>query len=246
MGRTAGKEVRCYVAPYRSPGWHRIVATLCTLCILLLASEARAQCTAQDVLQNQQRLNKLPSASIPTIIKSAADVTVWKTITVGTFTDTFALRNAMDAAGCGSGDLAGQILARPAFTLSVTKTNVELFAVSAAELGFETDTVSLAAIYARAQLLGFGLAAAEVGPLLRLQYFDQPVGEFLTIGMEPIRTWNGERAIITVANCGAGLIVIAQNGSANAQISVASRFLFVRSKNAAPAEEQQAEALAPH
>jgi hypothetical protein len=246
MGRTAGKEVRCYVAPYRSPGWHRIVATLCTLCILLLASEARAQCTAQDVLQNQQRLNKLPSASIPTIIKSAADVTVWKTITVGTFTDTFALRNALDAAGCGSGDLAGQILARPAFTLSVTKTNVELFAVSAAELGFETDTVSLAAIYARAQLLGFGLAAAEVGPLLRLQYFDQPVGEFLTIGMEPIRTWNGERAIITVANGGAGLIVIAQNGSANAQISVASRFLFVRSKNAAPAEEQQAEALAPH
>jgi hypothetical protein len=152
----------------------------------------------------------------------------------------------LDAAGCSIGDLAGQILARPAFTLSVTKTNVELFAVSAAELGFETDTVSLAAIYARAQLLGFGLAAAEVGPQLRLQYLDQPIGEFLTIGMEPIRTWNGERAIITVANGGAGLILISQDGNADAQISVASRFLFVRSKKAAPAEEQEAEALAPH
>jgi hypothetical protein len=250
MGRAAGKEVRCYVAPYRSPGWHRIVATLCTLCILLFASEVRAQCTAQDVLQNQLnqlRLKKIPSASIPQIlVKSAADVPVWKTITVGTFTDTFALRNALDAAGCSIGDLAGQILARPAFTLSVTKTNVELFAVSAAELGFETDTVSLAAIYARAQLLGFGLAAAEVGPQLRLQYLDQPIGEFLTIGMEPIRTWNGERAIITVANGGAGLILISQDGNADAQISVASRFLFVRSKKAAPAEEQEAEALAPH
>jgi len=243
MGRTAGKEARCYVA--RSPGWHRSV-TLCTLCILLFASEARAQCTAQDVLQNQLRLKKIPSASIPQIlVKSAADIPVWKTITVGTFKDTFALRNALDAAGCNIGDLAGQILARPAFTLSVRKTSVELFAVSAAELGFKTDTVLLASIYARAQLLGFELAAAEVGPQLRLQYFDQPIGEFLTIGMEPIRTWNGERAIITVANGGAGLVLIGQDGSADAQISVVSRFLFVRSKKATPAEEQEAEALAP-
>jgi hypothetical protein len=179
------------------------------------------------------------------LVKSAADVPMWKTITVGTFKDTFALRNALDAAGCSIGDLAGQILARPAFTLGVRKTSVELFTVSAAELGFKSDTVSLASIYARAQLLGFELAAAEVGPQLRLQYFDQPIGEFLTIGMEPIRTWNGELAIVAVANGGAGLILIGQDGSANAQISVASRFLFVRSKKFAPAEEQ-AESLAPH
>ena len=247
MGRTAGKEVRCHVAPYRSPGWHRIVATLSTLCILLFASEARAQCTAQDVLQNQLRLKKTRSASIPQIpVKSADDVPVWKTIIIGTFADTFALRNALDAAGCSIGDLAAQILARPAFTLSVRKTSVELFAVSAAELGFATDTVSLAAIYARAQLLGFGLAAAEVGPQLRLQYLDQPIGEFLAIGMEPITTWNGERAIITVANGGAGLTLFGQDGSADAQVSAASLFLFVRSKKAAPAEEQEAKALARH
>jgi len=250
MGRTAGKEVRSSVAPYCSPGWHRcgilVVATLCTLYILLFAREASAQCAARDVLQNQLRLKKLPSASMPqNLVKSAADVPMWKTITVGTFKDTFALRNALDAAGCSIGDLAGQILARPAFTLGVRKTSVELFTVSAAELGFKSDTVSLASIYARAQLLGFELAAAEVGPQLRLQYFDQPIGEFLTIGMEPIRTWNGELAIVAVANGGAGLILIGQDGSANAQISVASRFLFVRSKKFAPAEEQ-AESLAPH
>ena len=148
------------------------------------------------------------------------------------FTDTFALRNALDAAGCSIGDLAGEILARPAFTLSATKTSVELFAVSAAELGFQTDTASLADIYARAQQLGFGLAAAEVAPQLRLQYFDQPIGEFLIIGMEPIKTWKGEPVILTVANGGAGLILIGQDGSADAEISVASRFLFVRSNEA--------------
>jgi hypothetical protein len=135
----------------------------------------------------------------------------------------------LDAAGCSTGDLAGEILARPAFTLSATKAKVELFAMSAAELGFQTDTVSLADIYARAQQLGFRLAAAEIAPQLRLQYFDQPIGEFLIIGMQPIKTWGGEPVILTVANGGAGLILIGQDGSADAEISVASRFLFVRS-----------------
>jgi hypothetical protein len=203
---------------------------LCTACIFLSASEARAQCTARDVLQNQLKLKKTPSASMPqTPVRSAVDVPVWKTIIVGTFADSFALSNALDTIGCGIGTSAGEILARPIFTLSATRTNVELFSVSAAELGFETDTASLADIYARARQLGFGLAAAEVAPQLRLQYFDQPVGEFLIIGMEPIKTWNGEPIILTVANGGAGLILIGQDGSADAQISVVSRFLFVRS-----------------
>jgi hypothetical protein len=110
----------------------------------------------------------------------------------------------------------------------LTKTNVELFAVSVAELGFYADTASLADIYGRAREQGFRLAPAEVAPQLRLQYFDQPVGEFLIIGMEPIKTWEGEPVILSVVNGGAGLVVIGQNGSADAQISVASRFLFVR------------------
>jgi hypothetical protein len=108
--------------------------------------------------------------------------------------------------------------------------------VSAAELGFQTDTASLADIFARAQQLGFGLAAAEVAPQLRLQYFDQPIGEFLLIGMEPIRTWEGEPVILNVANGGAGLVLIGQDGSADAEITVASRFLFVRSNEAASAK----------
>jgi uncharacterized protein YjiS (DUF1127 family) len=210
------------------------IAMLCTTFIVLFASEASAQCTPRDVLRNHSTLKKTPSANVPPIlVRSAAAVPVWKTITVGTFANSFALSNALDAAGCGIGNSAGEILARPAFTLSAIKTNVELLAVSAAELGFETDTASLADIYARARQLGFGLAAAEVAPQLRLQYFDQPIGEFLIIGMEPIKTWNGEPVILNVANGGAGLILIGQDGSADAEISVASRFLFVRSNEEA-------------
>lgn len=201
MDRTAGKKVSCHALECHSPGWRRcgilIVAVLCTACTLLFASEARAQCTARDVLQNQLRLKKAPSADRPQIpIKSAVDVSVWRTITIGTFANVFALSTALDAVGCGIGNSAGEILARPTFTLRGAKTNVELFTVSAAELGFKTDTASLADIFARAKQLGFGLAAAEVGPQLRLQYFDQPIGEFLIIGMEPIRTWTGAPVIL--------------------------------------------------
>jgi len=248
MDRTAGKKVSCHAIECHSPGWRRcgilIVAVLCTACTLLFASEARAQCTARDVLQNQLRLKKAPSADRPQIpIKSAVDVSVWRTITIGTFANVFALSTALDAVGCGIGNSAGEILARPTFTLRGAKTNVELFTVSAAELGFKTDTASLADIFARAKQLGFGLAAAEVGPQLRLQYFDQPIGEFLIIGMEPIRTWTGAPVILNVANGGAGLILIGQDGSADAQISVASRFVFVRTNEGAPAEEHEAVAL---
>lgn len=131
----------------------------------------------------------------------------------------------------------------PDFVVESTKTQMELVAVSAAELGFKTDTVTLAAVYARARQLGFGLAAAEVGPQLRLQYFDQPVGEFLIVGMEPIMTWNGEAVILNVANGGAGLVLIGQDGRAEAEISATSRILFVSSKQAVPADARATAAI---
>ena len=108
--------------------------------------------------------------------------------------------------------------------------------MSAAELGFKTDTVTLGEMYARAQQLGFALAPAEIAPQLRLQYFDQPIGEFLVIGMQPIKTWNGEPVVLNVANGGAGLVIIGQDGRADAEISVTSRFLFVRLNRAGPAD----------
>jgi hypothetical protein len=234
MDRTVGKESGHHAI--LQSGGILLAAMLSTACIVLFASEAVAQCTARYVVHNHLTLRTTPSADTPpTPVKSAFDVPVWRTITVGTFANSFALLNALDAAGCGIGSLAEEILARPAFNVGTTKTNVELFAVSVAALGFRTDTVSLADIYARAQQLGFRLAAAEVGPQLRLQFFDQAMGEFI-IGMEPIKTWMGEPVILTVANGGAGLVLIGRDGSADAGIPVDSRFLFVRSNEAALAK----------
>src|SRR6478736_6617999 len=233
MNRTTDNESGYRAIPHcsmrRQSGGTLLVAMLCAACIFAFASEASAQCTARDVLQNRLTLKTAPSANTPPVqVKSAFAVPVWRTITVGTFANSFALLNALDAAGCSIGSSAEEILARPAFNVGSRKTNVELFAVSAAELGFQTDTARLADIYARAQQLGFGLAAAEVAPQLRLQFLDQPMGEFLVIGMRPIETWNGESVIFNVANGGAGLILIGQDGSADVQVPVECRFVFVR------------------
>ncbi|TKW73556.1 MAG: hypothetical protein DI543_26475 [Bradyrhizobium icense] len=54
--------------------------------------------------------------------------------------------------GCGIGNSAEEILARPAFTVGTSKTTVELFAVSAAELGFQTATAPPADIYTQKYL----------------------------------------------------------------------------------------------
>jgi hypothetical protein len=246
IGATRGEidyiaSQRSIARPHRSTCRHigdaLLILLLFSLLGLVSADRAAAQCTAQDVLRRHLAVKAappVPGSEIP--VSSAVDALVWKTILIGTFTDTFALRNAMSAIGCGVGDSAAEILARPAFTLSGKKAEVELVAVSVAELGFQGETSSLREIYLRAQELGFALAPPEIAPQLRLQYLDQPIGEFLTIGMEPIRTWAGEAVILTVANGGAGLILIGQDGRDDAQISAMSRLVFVRPDRSIPAE----------
>ena len=197
---------------------------LCTAVAFLYASEANGQCAAKDVLQNVAA-PRIAAAIAPSI---DAVRETWKTITLGRFTNSFALRNALDAAGCGVGDVAEQILARPAFTLNATKMDIDLVVVSAVELGIETKTTSLAQLYTRAQSRGLILAPVEVGPQLRLQYLDQPLDEFLLIGMKPLSTWMGEPVIFVLANGGSGLTLIGQNGGTNTNIQSTSRFLFVR------------------
>jgi len=205
-----------------------VVATLCAAGVVPFASGAEAQCAARDVLQNATIPKPSPIIARAAVVRADAVHKVWKAIKLGEFANSFALRNALDAADCGIGDLAEEILARPAFTLASTKTDVDLVVVSAAELGFAVEPVSLRDIYSRAEKLGLGLAPAEVGPALRLQYFDQPIGEFLHVGMKPITTWQGDPVIFVVANGGAGLILIGQNDSADTQMHASSNFLFVR------------------
>ena len=201
------------------------IATVCAAGSILFAGDAAAQCSARYDLQPAAR-NGSPDLVRPHA--TAPGLPTWKTITLGTFATSLGLRNALDAAGCGVGDLAEEALARRDFAVHAARADVDLVAISAAELGVADDTASLADIYLRAEKLGLRMVPAEAGPQLRLQYPDQPVGEFLHVAMTPIKTWEGDEVLFVVANGGAGLILIGEIADAHARIPAAARFLFLR------------------
>ena len=126
------------------------------------------------------------------------------------------------------GESAAEIIGRPAFALNKEQSSVDLVVLSVPELGFNGERVAVADIYARARQLGLELCAAEVGPQLRLQYLDQPLGEVLRIAMEPIATYEGELVDLTVANGGASLLLVAGAANAEAIVHARVRFVFMR------------------
>jgi hypothetical protein len=206
-----------------------VVLMLCASSTVLFAKQAGAQCSARDAMPRHPTLTESPSAvTPPATIQSAASAGVWKTINVGAVAGKWALYRALDAADCSLGDAAERIFIGPQFAVSTANTRLDLVAVVVSALGIKTDTAPLKDIYSRARKLGFALAAAEVGPQLRLQYFDQPIGEFLNVAMEPIRMPDGESDIFVVGNGGAGLLLIGQDADANTDFHASSRFVFVR------------------
>ena len=105
--------------------------------------------------------------------------------------------------------------------------DVDLVVASVSELGFH-DSAPLADIYWRAGELGLELCPAEVAPLLRLQYVNQPLGEFLNIAMRPIATYGGELIALSIANAGTGPLLIGGEGRLDMVMNSKARFVFVR------------------
>ena len=172
----------------------------------------------------------------------ARETQVWKTITVGGSKGVNAVRKAMETAPCPMAidPDADEILGRPAFPFIKQPGELDLVVLSVFDLGFgDRDArndvelgasveVSLRDIYARAVSLGFELCPAEVGPSLRLQYLDQPLGEFLLIAMNPVARYTGELVRFSLASAGVGLLLDGNNGDPGTTVPGAVRFVFVR------------------
>ena len=159
-------------------------------------------------------------------LSSQAPFRTWRTTTIGSYKGVNAYRDALDAAKIKIGDAADEILGRPAFPYAREKTVVELTVVSAAELGVESDESSLSDVYERARQVGLELCPAEVGPQLRLDYHNQPLGEALDIAMEPVATYGGDPTILTLVNWGTGLVLIGRDGRSESKVNRISRFVF--------------------
>jgi hypothetical protein len=166
------------------------------------------------------------------IVSSPAKVwKTWRTIKLGT-----GLKTADDfikvlkKADCEITDWGKDIIGKPAFTVATEEMEVELVNVSGAELGF-TSNVTRADIYKRAVELGLDLCPNEVGPQLRLQYKDQPEGEWLLVAMEPIIGSGGGLSVFIVGRDGGGeLWLDGYDGHPGDVWGPGGRWLFLRRK----------------
>lgn len=154
----------------------------------------------------------------------------WKTIQLGTGLQTADdFRKEVVKAVMKIGDWANDILGKPAFTATESVTEVELVVASVVELGFK-DGATRKDIYVRAQELGLDLCPPEVGPQLRLQYTDQPKGEWLVIAMEPIAVSDGDLSLFVVGHDDDARWLKAYYGYPDYFWGGDGRFVFLRRK----------------
>lgn len=159
--------------------------------------------------------------------KKVHNFKIWKTIKLGTGLRTANdFRKALKKANCKISERANEILGKSAFTAATEETEVDLVAVSVAELSFPGGATR-EKIYRRAQELGLGLCPAEVGPQLRLQYNDQPSFEWLFIGMDPVTDSNRNLRMFFVERDGFTLWLSANSGDADRFWNGGFRWVFV-------------------
>lgn len=114
---------------------------------------------------------------------------VWKTIKLGTGPKTpDDFRRALKDGGFCIGNWANNILDKPTFVASVSRdlVEVDICIATTAELTGKSDGGTTREVFTGIKHLGGELCPAELGPQLRLQYPDQPNGEWILIAMEPI------------------------------------------------------------
>ena len=161
----------------------------------------------------------------------ARNWSTWKTIRLGTnglkTADDF--RKFLKDNGFSIGDYANDILGKPTFTAAAEEIELDLVVASVAELGFKNGATR-EQIYARAKELGLDLCPAEVGPQLRLQYKDQPNGEWLIVAMEPIADSGGSLRLFGVLRSDSGLWLGGFCGWPDCVWYSGSRFVFSRRK----------------
>ena len=174
-------------------------------------------------LQNALRTALCP----PETAATPREFKTWKTVKIGTQKSVKDLSKALTNNGFRISDWAADILKRT--PLAETEMEIELVLVSVADLGF-TKTTRRDAIYNRAKELGLDLIPAEVGPQLRLTYSDQPMGEWILMGMEPIADSVGNLSVFDVARLEDGQWLDAYYGYPVNEWNPDNRWVFARRK----------------
>lgn len=155
------------------------------------------------------------------------EMPVWKTVKLGTCKTPDEYRKALKKAGRRTGDWGDDILGR--ISCSKEENDLDLVVMSVGDLGFK-DGAKYSDICAKAVELGLELCPAEVGPALRLQYGDQPSGEWLRIAMEAITGRGGDLYVFYVVRDVGDLWLGGYSGHPDDVWDARSRFVFVGSE----------------
>ncbi len=92
--------------------------------------------------------------------------------------------------------------------LSLTKgvgQNLDIVRLKVGDLGLPDDYPTTDKIFKRAEELGLELCPADLGPNYRLQYKDQPMNEWFSIGMKPISDSRGYPRVFRLVHYASGL-----------------------------------------
>lgn len=131
----------------------------------------------------------------------------------------------LEKAGFKVGTYAAQILEKVTFK----KQTVELVVKTVRELTGK-DSATRSEIYEAALKQGLDLCPAEVGPALRLAYKDQPNGEWILVGMEPITDSGGDLDVFRVERDGDARWLDGDYGLPDIVWGADYRWVFVRRK----------------
>jgi hypothetical protein len=101
-------------------------------------------------------------------------------------------------------DRAMDLLKSKDFNVLKNPEKIETVKLSIADLGFKNGATT-DEIYKKAEELGLELCPAEVGPQLRLQYADQPMDDWVFIGMKQIAGRGGIQDVFYLGRDGGGL-----------------------------------------
>lgn len=115
------------------------------------------------------------------------------------------------------------------FTTSPEPQELNLIELYVRDLGFPSGA-TVRAIYDKAKELGLEPVPPETGPHFRLAYTDQPDGEWILIGMNPIPGFGGDPGVFHVVHGEGGLGLLGGWATPGYRFGPGPRVLFRPSK----------------
>lgn len=125
----------------------------------------------------------------------------WRTATLGLHKTVAKYRQALKDGGFKVRRWADDLLEKTPFATTVIPVN--LYCVTGHDLGF-TTIYTTAQFFEAVKSHGFTKLPAETGPALRLDYNNQPDGEIIHVGMEPILDSDNNLYVFIVGHDGRG------------------------------------------